>query len=747
MRRSAALVLILIGAACGGGSKTGTGTGTGTDTGTGTGAGTTTGSGTGTGTGTTTTPTPGAYAYPAARRDASVVDDYHGTKVADPYRWLENTDAPETRTWIEAENKLTFSFLDQIPERPEIAKRMTELWNFEKYTPPFARGKRWFFTKNDGLQNQSVLYWAAKLDGAPKVLLDPNTLAADGTIALGGASVSDNGAYLAYALESAGSDWMTWKVRDVATGKDFDDEIKWSKFSDAQWTKDGKGFFYARYPEPKGGGELTGENLNHTLWYHRVGTAQTADQLVFERPDQPTWFSNAVVTEDGKYLFVIEQKGTGPQSLVSWSPLKDTKPDQRKVALVPLIKDWEAEYTLLGNDGSIAYFKTDLDAPRGRIIAIDLARPDKAAWKELVPQAKEAIASASIVGNRILLHYLVDAQSAVKVFDLAGKLVREVKLPGIGSADGFGGRRTDKQTFYSFTGFTTPGAVYRYDLKSGKSTLWKQPKLDFDGAAYATEQVFYPSKDGTKIPMFIVHKKDIALDGNNPTLLYGYGGFSNSETPYFSPVVATWLERGGIYAVANLRGGGEYGEEWHLAGTKLHKQNVFDDFIAAAEYLIAQKYTRPQRLAIKGASNGGLLIGAMITQRPELFGAALPQVGVMDMLRFHKFTIGYAWVDDYGSSDNADEFKALYAYSPLHNIKPGVKYPPTLATSGDHDDRVVPGHSFKFMATLQHAQAGDAPVMIRIETKGGHGGGKPTAMKIAENADLLAFVTAVFKTN
>jgi prolyl oligopeptidase len=684
------------------------------------------------------------FQYPAARRDDSVVDDYHGTKVADPYRWLENSDDPETRAWIDAQNELTFAYLDKIPDRAAIATRITELWNYEKYGLPYQKGKRWFFTKNDGLQNQSVLYWATSLDAKPKVLLDPNTLAADGTVALAGASISDDGKLLAYGLQTAGSDWTTWKVRDIATGKDFDDKLEWVKFSDASWTKDGKGFYYARYPAPKDGNALTAENKFHTLWYHRVGSPQAEDQLIAERKDQPTWFIGSTVTEDGKYLFVFDSKGTGPQTLVSYAALEGTTPAKRAASLVPLVEAWEAEYSLLGNDGTTAYFKTDLDAPRGRIIAIDLRKPDKASWRELVPQAKEAISSASIVGNRLFLSYLVDAKSAVKVFDLKGKPVRDVELPGIGSAGGFGGRRVDKQTFFSFTSFSTPATVYRHDLKTGKSTIWRQPKLDFDGAAFETTQVFYPSKDGTKIPMFIVHKKGLALDGNNPTILYGYGGFSSTETPYFSSVNATWIERGGVYAVANLRGGGEYGEEWHLAGTKLHKQNVFDDFIAAAEYLIAQKYTRPQRLAVRGASNGGLLVGAVITQRPELFGAALPQVGVMDMLRFHKFTIGYAWVDDYGSAENADEFKALYAYSPLHNIKPGVAYPPTLVTSGDHDDRVVPGHSFKFIATLQAAQAGDAPVMIRIETKGGHGGGKPTAMRIAENADLLAFVTAVF---
>jgi prolyl oligopeptidase len=681
--------------------------------------------------------------YPAAAR-GDVVDDYHGTKVADPYRWLEDTDAPATRAWIEAENKLTFGFLEAIPERAAIHERLTALWNYEKYGLPSDKGGRWFFTRNDGLQNQSVLYWATALDAEPKVLLDPNALAADGTVALAGTSVSDDGKHLAYGLQRAGSDWVEWRVREVATGKDLDDVVRWSKFGGGVWTRDGKGFYYARFPEPKEGGSLTAVNTNQSLWYHRLGTAQDEDQLVYERPDEPKWYMGGDVTEDGRYFVVGLAKGTGPQNLLYVQDLGKTSPAKRAGKLTEVIGAWEAEYSVIGNDKSKLYVKTDLDAPRGRVIAIDLKKPRKQDWVELVPQAKEPIAGASIVGNQLFVEYMIDAKSAVKVYDLAGKHLRDVELPGIGSAGGFGGERNDTQTFYSFTSFTQPAAVYRYDLASGKSEVWRQPKVAFDGAAYETTQVFYPSKDGTKVPMFVTHKKGLALDGDNPTLLYAYGGFSVSLTPFFSPTNAVFLERGGVLAVANLRGGGEYGEEWHLAGTKLHKQNVFDDFIAAAEWLIANKYTRSAKLAIQGGSNGGLLVGAVITQRPELFGAALPAVGVMDMLRFHKFTIGWGWIDDYGSSDDAAEFKALYAYSPLHNVKDGVSYPPTMVTTGDHDDRVVPGHSFKFTAAMQRAHRGPNPVLIRIETKGGHGGGKPTGMKIAESADQLAFLAAIF---
>jgi prolyl oligopeptidase len=683
------------------------------------------------------------FAYPAARRDESVVDNYHGTRVADPYRWLEDSDAPETRTWIEAQNALTFGYLDKVPERAAITQRMTELWNYEKYGLPSRRGKRYFFTKNDGLQNQPVLYWATSLESTPKALLDPNTLAADGTVAVSDYWFSDDGKHVAYGLQVAGSDWTTIKVRDVATGKDLADEVKWAKFTDASWTRDGKGFYYARYPEVKGSA-MSAIMANHSLYYHRIGTPQSEDQLINQRKDQPTWLSYGQVSDDGAYLYVIEWKGTSTRNLLSYVALKGTTPEKRAAPIVPVVSTWDGELAPLGNNGSVVYLKTDIDAPRGRIIAIDLRTPERAKWMEIVPQTKDAIERASIVGDRLIVSYLVDAKSAVKVFDLKGKPVRDVDLPGIGSTDGFKGKRADKQTFYKFDGFAVPPTVYRYDLATGKSTLWRQPKLAFDGAGFETEQVFYKSKDGTRIPMFVVRKKGVALDGQNPTILHGYGGFLSNETPYFSPVIATWIDRGGIWAVANLRGGGEYGEEWHQAGTKLRKQNVFDDFIAAAEYLIANKYTRPQRLAIRGGSNGGLLVGAVTNQRPELFGAALPAVGVMDMLRFHKFTIGHAWIDDYGSSDDPAEFKALHAYSPLHNIKPGTSYPPTLATTGDHDDRVVPGHSFKYTAALQAAQAGDAPVLIRIETKGGHGAGKPTAMKIAENADILAFVVAAF---
>jgi prolyl oligopeptidase len=684
-----------------------------------------------------------ALTYPATQR-GPVVDDYHGTKVADPYRWLEDTESAETRAWIEAQNHLTFGFLEAIPERRAITDRLTALWNYEKYGLPTLQGGRYFYTRNDGLQNQAVLYWSPTLDGEPKVLLDPNALSKDGTVALSSYAISEDGRHLAYGLASAGSDWIEWKVREVESGKDTSDRVQWSKFSGASWTRDGAGFYYSRYPEPKPGQALLAENVNQEIWYHRLGTPQGDDQLVYQRPDQPKWSVGGAVTEDGRYLLAYVSKGTGPQNLLLVQDLKGTTAKKRSGKLRPLIDAWEAEYSVLGNDGPVLYVKTDLAAPRGRIIAIDLRKPKKAQWKELVPQSAQPIAGATIVGDQLFIEYMADARSVVRVHALDGKHLRDVDLPGIGSAAGFVGERKDRETFYSFTSYTEASSVYRYDLATGKSEVWRRPKVDFDAGAYETRQVFYTSRDGTKVPMFVTHRKGMTPDGDAPTILYGYGGFSISLTPSFSPAFAVFLERGGVVAVPNLRGGGEYGEEWHLAGTKLTKQNVFDDFIAAAEWLIANKITRPAKLAIQGGSNGGLLVGACMTQRPELFGAAVPAVGVLDMLRFHKFTIGWAWVDDYGSSEDAKEFAALHAYSPYHRLVPGTAYPPTLILTGDHDDRVVPGHSFKFAAALQHAHKGANPVLIRIETRAGHGAGKPTTMKIAESADTLAFLSAVF---
>jgi prolyl oligopeptidase len=672
--------------------------------------------------------------YPPARK-SNQVDDYHGVKVADPYRWLEDPDSAESRVWIEAQNKLTFGYMDQIPERAKIKDRITKLWNYERYGMPYKGGERYFFLRNDGLQNQSALYTMDSLEGSPRVLLDPNKLSADGTVALTGTTVSEDGKLLAYGIAGAGSDWQEWRVRDVETGKDTSDVIKWVKFYSASWTKDGKGFFYSRYPEPDEKTKLQNVNLNQKFYYHRVGTPQSEDKLIYEIPEHPDWFVGGGTTEDGKYLIIGVSNGSSSDNLIYYKDLSNMDSP-----VVKLIDKYEAQYNVIDNDGPIFFVQTTKDAPRGRVIAIDTRNPDPGNWKEIIPQAQESLSGISIVGNVFTAQYLKDAYSKIKIYDLKGKFLRDVELPGIGSAGGFGGKRSEKETFYSFTSFTTPTTIYRYDMATGKSSVFRQPKVDFDPNAYEVKQVFYNSKDGTRVPMFLVHKKGLKLNGQNPTLLYGYGGFNISETPYFSVSRLVWMEMGGVFAAPNLRGGGEYGEEWHQAGTKLKKQNVFDDFISAAEWLIKNQYTSSARLAINGGSNGGLLVGAVLNQRPDLFGAAVPAVGVMDMLRFHKFTIGYAWVSDYGSSENPEEFKALYAYSPIHNIKTGAKYPAVLITTADHDDRVVPAHSFKYAATLQAAQGGDAPILIRIETKAGHGGGKPITKIIEESSDVYGFL-------
>jgi prolyl oligopeptidase len=671
--------------------------------------------------------------YPEARK-SDQTDDYHGVKVADPYRWLEDLDSAETRAWVEAENKLSFGFLEAIPQRTPIKQRLTRLWNYEKYGIPFREGNRYFYTRNSGLQNQAVLYTVTSLDAQPQQVLDPNTLSTDGTVALSGLQVSPDGKLLAYSLSASGSDWQEWKVRDVETSKDLSDDLKWVKFSGASWTRDGKGFFYSRYDEPKSDA-LKGTNYFQKVYYHKLGAPQSEDVLVYERPDQKDWLFNGVVTEDGNYLIITVSQGTDVKSRIYYKDLK-----AKDSAVVKLLDDFDAAYNFVGNEGPRFFFQTDLQAPRSKVIEVNVSKPARDNWKVIVPEGKETLLSTTFVNNKFVANYLKDAYTQVKVYDTAGKLVDEVAFPGIGAAEGFGGHATDKETFYSFTGFTTPTTIYRYDMTTGKSTVFRQPKVDFNPAAFETKQVFYKSKDGTKVPMFITHKKGLKLDGNNPTYLYGYGGFNISMSPAFSVGNLVWMEMGGVYAQPNLRGGGEYGEEWHQQGMKSKKQNVFDDFIAAAQWLIDNKYTSTPKLAIGGGSNGGLLVGAALTQRPDLFGAALPAVGVMDMLRFQKFTIGWAWVSDYGSSDNAGEFKALYAYSPLHNIKPGTSYPPTLVTTADHDDRVWPGHSFKFAAALQAAQAGSAPVLIRIETKAGHGAGKPTAKIIEEIADRWSFL-------
>ena len=673
------------------------------------------------------------FDYPPARK-ADHVDDYHGVKVADPYRWLEDLDSEETRDWVEAENKLTFSFLNSIPARSNIKDRLTKLWNYEKYGIPFKEGNRYFYSRNSGLQNQSVLYTVPTIDGEPKLLLDPNKLSADGTVALSGMKVSNNGRMLAYSLSASGSDWQEWKVRNVETATDLTDDLKWVKFSDASWAHDDSGFYYSRYDEPKSD-SLKATNYFQKIYFHKLGTPQSDDVLIYERPDQKDWLFAAYVTEDGNYLIITVFQGTDTRNRVYYKDLRS-----KEAQVVKLLDEFDAAYNFIGNSGTRFWFQTDLQASRGKIIEIDVTRPARENWKVIVPESQERLQTSTLVDQKLILNYLKDAYTNVRLYDVAGKFLREVRFPGIGSAEGFSGKSTDKETFYSFTGFTTPTTIYRYDTTTGKSSIFRQPKVDFDPTDFETKQVFYTSKDGTKVPMFITHKKGLKLDGNNPTYLYGYGGFDISLTPAFSVGNLVWMEMGGVYAQPNLRGGGEYGEEWHQAGMKLKKQNVFDDFIRAAEWLIENKYTSTPKLAIGGGSNGGLLVGAAMTQHPDLFGAALPAVGVMDMLRFQKFTIGWAWVSDYGSSENAEEFKALYAYSPLHKLKPRTSYPPTMITTADHDDRVWPGHSFKFAAALQAAQAGDAPVLIRIETKAGHGAGKPTSKVIEEIADRWAFL-------
>ena len=680
----------------------------------------------------------GQLKYPVTEK-GDTVDEYFGNSVSDPYRWLEGDVRKESKVadWVKAQNGVAFGYIETLPRRKEIEERLTKLWNYEKYSAPFRRGDRYYFQKNDGLQNQYVLHRQDSLDGEASVLIDPNEWSKEGTTALGGMAFSDDGKYLAYGIQESGSDWRTWKVKEIETGKILEDELKWLKFGGVSWNRESTGFYYGRFDEPNSENEFTSLNLNQKVFFHELGTAQADDVLIHESPDHPKWGFSPTVTEDGRYLVLTVWKGTDSRYRIMYRDL-DTEGSE----LLTLIDNFENEYSFLGNEGPVFYFKSDLNAPKKCILTIDTAAADQPAQpKVIIAEADEAMQDASIVGDFIIADYLKDAKSQVKLFDLSGKFVREVSFPGIGTASGFGGRRDHDETFYSFSSFNRPPSTFRYDLKTGESTLLREAKVDFNPDDYEVKQVFYKSKDGTRVPMFITHKKGIELNGKNPTLLYGYGGFNISLTPGFSVSRLQWIEMGGIFAMPNLRGGGEYGKDWHKAGTKLKKQNVFDDFIAAAQYLIDNKYTSSKNLAIKGRSNGGLLVGACITQRPELFGAALPGVGVMDMLRFQEFTAGRYWVDDYGSSKaNAEEFAALLAYSPYHNLKDGTSYPATMVTTADTDDRVVPGHSFKFAARLQEAHTGDNPVIIRIETSAGHGAGKPTSKTIEEIADEWAFL-------
>ncbi|MEX2155857.1 MAG: prolyl oligopeptidase family serine peptidase [Gemmatimonadales bacterium] len=678
--------------------------------------------------------------YPPTRK-GDMVDTYHGTKVSDPYRWLEDVDSPETRGWVEAENRVTFAYLEQIPERERIRRRLTELWDYPKYGAPFRKGGRYFFFKNSGLQNQSVLYTQGSLTAEPQVLLDPNTLSPDGTVALSILALSDDGRAMVYGTSGSGSDWQEFRVRDVATRQDRGDHLKWIKFSGAAWTHDGAGFFYSRYPQPAAGADpLLDVNRDQKVYYHRLGTDQAADRLIYERPDHPDWGFGVEVSADGRYAVYSVWLGTDRRNRIYYQDLGDPKQPRLDAPVVRLLDDFDAAYEFVGNDGPVFYFSTDQGAPRKRVIAVDTRRSERSAWREVIPQAPDVLEGVQIIHDTFVARYLHDAYSQLRLFALDGKPLGEVPLPTLGSIVQVSGERRDTEMFYAFTSFLYPTTIFRHDFTTGRSSVFKAPEIAFDPSKYETVQAFYRSKDGTRVPMFLTYKKDLKRDGSNPTYLYGYGGFNVNLTPGFSIGVLAWLEMGGVYAQPILRGGAEYGEEWHQAGMLDRKQNVFDDFIAAAEYLIAERYTSPSKLAIGGGSNGGLLVGAVLNQRPELFGAAVPAVGVMDMLRFHKFTIGWAWVTEYGSADSVGQFPFLHRYSPLHNLRPGTRYPATLVTTADHDDRVVPGHSFKYAAALQAAQAGPAPVLIRIETKAGHGAGKPTAKIIEEQTDRWAFL-------
>ncbi|MDR0510810.1 MAG: prolyl oligopeptidase family serine peptidase [Rikenellaceae bacterium] len=671
--------------------------------------------------------------YPVARMDSSVADDYFGTRVDDPYRWMEDDNSAETAAWVEAERAVTADYLSKIPWREAVRSRLTELYNYEKYGIPTAVGPYYFFSKNDGLQNQGVIYRQKGLDGQPEVFLDPNALSTEGTVALVSRTFSDDGKYMAYSLSSAGSDWVEIKVMDCETGQTLSDEIEWVKFSGASWAADSRGFYYSRYDKPAEGTELSGQNRFQKIYYHKLGDAQQDDRFVYGDPANPLRYFYAQESTDGKYLFVTCEEGTHGAEVLC-APAKSAAPTTFKT----LFKGFENDYALVDCTGDRALFLTNASAPNFRLVAVNMRRPEVIA--DVIPEdPARLLEGVDAVGGCLIASYLRDAQNVVEQYNFKGEKMRSVELPGLGTVGGFGGKPEAKETFYMLTNFITPPTVYRYSLGDGTSSVFTQSAVPYDPTQFTVDQIFYLSKDSTRVPMFIVHRKDMELDGSHPCYLYGYGGFNNSVTPAFRPEVIMLLEQGGIYAVANIRGGGEYGEKWHHAGMLDKKQNVFDDFIAAAEYLIAGRYTCSSKLAIAGGSNGGLLVGACMTQRPELFAVALPAVGVMDMLRYHKFTVGWGWAVEYGSSDEAGQFPYLYKYSPLHNIKAGVHYPATLVTTGDHDDRVVPAHSFKFAATLQAAQGGEAPTLIRIDSNAGHGAGKPTSKRLDELTDVYSF--------
>jgi prolyl oligopeptidase len=671
--------------------------------------------------------------YPKPKK-VEQVDDYHGTKVSDPYRWMEETTSADTQAWIEQQNKLTESYLDTIPQREKIKTRLTEIWNYERFSAPSKIGKKYIYSKNDGLQNQSVLYITDSISDPGRLFFDPNKISADGTAALSGSAFTDDGKLWAYGISRSGSDRTEWKVMNVETGEHLPDTLRPNRQGGVSWLNDNSGFFYSRFPDAQEGTELRGPNKFQKIYFHKLGTPQSEDTVIFERADDGELFMGGRVTEDGKWMVLTVTKGTERMNMVYYKDL--TKPDS---PVLPLVTERTHSYSLVGNDGPVFYFRTDKDAERGRLMSVNVLARDRV-WKEIIPQAAETLNGVQMLNNQFVLNYLKDAYTKIKIYDKDGKHVRDVELPGIGSAGGFGGKQSDTETFYTFSSYNAPPTIYRYDMKTGKSTLFRRAEVKFDPSQFEVKQVFFTSKDGTRVPMFITHKKGLKLDGTNPTLLYGYGGFNVSQTPGFSVSRVVWMEMGGVYAVANIRGGAEYGKTWWENGAKLKKQNVFDDFIAAGEWLIDNKYTSNKKLAVQGGSNGGLLVGAVLNQRPDLFAAALPAVGVMDMVRFTKFTVGAAWKSDYGSPDDPAEFKALYAYSPLHNIKPGTKYPATMVTTADTDDRVFPAHSFKYAAALQEAQAGTAPILIRIETKAGHGAGKPTSKQIQEQTDIYGFL-------
>ena len=674
----------------------------------------------------------GSLSYPSPRK-SDVVDNYFGTKVSDPYRWMENDTSAEVNDWVKAENKVTQDYLAKIPYRQAIHDRLTDIWNYTKYTVPIHKGNHYFYYKNNGLQNQSVMYKQDKPDGKSEVFFDPNNLSKDGTVSLGGTYFNKEGTKMGYTISCSGSDWEEIYVLDVNTGKRTTDSIRWAKFTDVAWQ--GDGFYYSRFDEPaKGTNGLVAENINQKIYYHKLGDPQSKDVLVYSDPARPKVGLGASTTEDERYMLIYATEGAS-----SGNELFYRKATNFNAPFAKLNSGFEFNFSVIDNVGDKFLVLTDKDAPKYKLVLIHPANPPEKSWQIIIPEKKEVLQAVTQAGGKLFAHYMKDASAFVNQYDMDGKLEHAVALPGYGSVGGFDGKKTDKEVYYSYTSFTYPSTIFKYDIASGKSEVFQKPALKFNPDDYESNQVFYPSKDGTMIPMFIVYKKGIKLDGNNPTLLYGYGGFNISLFPDFSVSRMILLEKGGIYALAILRGGGEYGEDWHKAGMLAKKQNVFDDFIGAEEYLIANKYTSHDKLAIMGRSNGGLLVGACMTQRPDLCKVAFPGVGVLDMLRYHKFTIGYAWASEYGSSDNADQFKYLYAYSPLQNLKE-TSYPATMITTADHDDRVVPAHSFKFAATLQEKDRGNNPALIRIDTKAGHGGGKPTAKQIDEWTDIWSFM-------